>query len=152
MTVRERAMLKAYASTIVNAPADTVWAYLRDFSNLHEWQPSIETCEIEGDAAPEQIGAIRRLTAQGGQAVFRERLVSFDDDGRSYSYEFLVSPLPVRDYRSTLRVAPVTDSGQAFVEWRGEFGADDNDAEPMIKFFAENVYGAGLGTLAGRFA
>jgi uncharacterized protein YndB with AHSA1/START domain len=145
-------MPKPYASTVINAPADTVWAYLRDFSNLDEWQPAIESCEIEGAARPDQTGAIRRLTAQGGQAVFRERLIAFDEEGRSLTYEFVESPLPVRDYRSTIRVAPVTDSGRAFVEWWGEFAADDKDAEPMTKFFAKDVYGDGLAALHDRYA
>jgi hypothetical protein len=143
-------MPTSYASTIVNAPADTVWAYLRDFANLHEWLPSIETCEIEAGAG--EVGAVRRLTAQGGEAVFRERLVAFDDTGRSYAYEFVDSPLPVRDYRSEIRVAPVTDSGQAFVEWWGDFAADDKDADGMTKFFTKNIYGAGLAALRERFA
>jgi Polyketide cyclase / dehydrase and lipid transport len=145
-------MPKPYASTLVNAPAETVWAYLRDFSNLDEWAPSIDSCEIEGGAQADQVGAIRLLSAQGGRAVFRERLVAFDDEGRSYAYEFLESPLPVRDYRSTIRVAPVTDSGQAFVEWWGEFAADDKDAGPMTELFAKDVYGAGLSALRDRYA
>jgi hypothetical protein len=149
-------MPKPYASAVINAQADTVWAYLRDFSNLDEWQPVIESCEIEGDTRPNEVGAVRRLTAQGGQAVFRERLVAFDDAGRSFTYEFVDSPLPVRDYRSTIRVAPVTDSvadsGRAFVEWWGEFAADDKDAEPMTKFFAKDVYGDGLASLRDRYA
>ena len=145
-------MPKSYASTIVNAPAATVWAYVRDFANLHEWLASIETCEIEGGARPDQVGAVRRLTAQGGDAVFHERLVSFDDEDRSYGYEFVDSPLPVRGYRSQIRVAPVTDSGQAFVEWWGEFEAADEDVEPMVEFFAKNIYGAGLAALRDRFA
>jgi uncharacterized protein YndB with AHSA1/START domain len=145
-------MPKPYASTVISAPADTVWAYLRDFSNLDEWAPSIESCEIEADARPDQVGAVRRLTAQGGQAVFRERLLAFDDEGRSFSYEFVESPLPVRDYRSTIRVVPVTDSGQAFVEWWGEFAADDKDAEPMTELFTKNIYGSGLAALGDRYA
>jgi uncharacterized protein YndB with AHSA1/START domain len=145
-------MPKSYASTVINAPADTVWAYLRDFSNLDGWLPAIESCEIEGGARPDQVGAVRVLTAQGGQAVFRERLVSFDDEGRSYAYEFVESPLPVRDYRSTIRVAPVTDSGKTFVEWWGEFEADGKDAGPMTELFTKDIYGAGLGSLRDRLA
>lgn len=149
-------MPKSYASTVINAPADKVWVYLRDFSNLDEWLPSIESCEIEDGARPDQVGTVRRLTTQGGQAAIRERLLAFDDEGRSYSYQFVESPLPVRDYRSTIRVAPVTDpatdTGQAFVEWWGEFAADDKDAEAMTEFFTKDVYSAGLAELRGRYA
>jgi hypothetical protein len=144
-------MPKSYASTVVNASADTVWSSIRDFAKLDEWLPPIETCEIEGDAAADQIGAVRRLTAQGGDAVFHERLTVFDEEGRRYAYEFVDSPLPVRDYRSEIRVAQVTDSGQAFVEWWGEFNADEKDVEAMTTFFTKNVYGAGLESLRKRF-
>jgi Polyketide cyclase / dehydrase and lipid transport len=143
-------MPTSYASTVLNASADTVWSYVRDFANLDEWLPSIETCEIEGGGDATAVGAVRKLTAQG-DASFRERLVSFDDAARAYAYEFLDSPLPVRNYRSEIRVAAVTDSGQAFVEWSGEFDADDKDAEAMSKFFTKNVYGAGLDSLRKRY-
>lgn len=144
-------MPKSYASTIVTAPADKVWAYLRDFGNLDEWLPSIETCELEGAAPADEVGSVRRLSVQGG-GVIRERLVSFDDEARAYAYEFVESPLPVRDYRSEIRVASVTDSGQAFVEWRGDFAADEKDDAAMSEFFTKNVYGAGLAALRDRFA
>lgn len=156
-------MPKSYASTIVNASADTVWSYIRDFANLHEWLPAIETTEIvEGTAA--KVGAVRKLTTQGGEAEFRERLTLFDDDGRRYGYEFVESPLPVREYRSEIRVAPVTAAGVgsevigrganaelSFVEWRGDFEADEKDEAAMVEFFTRDVYGAGLESLRKRF-
>lgn len=144
-------MPKSYASTVINASADTVWSFVRDFANLDEWLPSIETCEIQGDTPAGQVGAVRRLTSQGGASVFHERLVAFDDAGRRYAYEFVDSPLPVRGYRSEIRVAPVTDSGHAFVEWWGDFDADEQDLEPMSKFFTETVYGSGLENLRKHF-
>jgi hypothetical protein len=144
-------MPKSYASTVISASADTVWSLVRDFANLDEWLPAIETCEIQGDTPAGQVGAVRRLTAQGGESVFDERLVSFDEAGRRYAYEFVASPLPVRGYRSEIRVAPVTDSGQAFVEWWGDFDADEKDVEAMTAFFTKAVYGSGLESLRKRF-
>ncbi|MGH3390472.1 MAG: SRPBCC family protein, partial [Actinomadura sp.] len=38
----------SYASAVINASADEVWAIVRDYGNLAEWAPSIESCEIEG--------------------------------------------------------------------------------------------------------
>jgi hypothetical protein len=128
-----------------------VWSYVRDFANLDEWAPSIETCQIQPGAAADEVGAVRRLTAQGGATVIHERLTAFDDETRRYAYEFVDSPLPVRNYRSEIRVAPVTDTGQTFVEWSGAFDADDKDAEPMSKFFTTSVYGSGLEALRKRF-
>ncbi|MCW2901526.1 MAG: hypothetical protein JWO67_3791 [Streptosporangiaceae bacterium] len=146
-------MPRPYASAVINASADQVWSYIRDFANIAEWLPPINTCEIEdtgeGGGGP-RVGAVRRLTASG-DAVFRERLVALSDADRSLSYEFVESPLPVRDLRATMRVAPVTDTGQAFVEWWGDFDADAGDEEPMKKFLTRTVYSAGLDGLRKHF-
>ena len=49
-----------------------------------------------------------------------ERLVTLDDEDRSYTDIFDgPNPFGVRRYISTIRVAEVTDTGQAFVEWWG---------------------------------
>ena len=149
-------MPKPYASAVINATADEVWSYVRDFGNIAEWLPSIETCEIEAGAEGEagsggaSVGVVRRLTG-ANDAVFRERLVALSDADRSLSYEFVESPFPVRFLRATVRVAPVTDSGQAFVEWWGVFDADAGDEERMVKIFTKAVYAAGLEGLGEHF-
>ena len=40
-------MPKAYASTVVNAPASTVWAAIRDFNGLPGWVAAIADSTIE---------------------------------------------------------------------------------------------------------
>ncbi|MFJ2032147.1 SRPBCC family protein [Streptosporangium sp. NPDC087985] len=138
--------MAAYASTVLDAPADEVWGYLRDFGNLAEWLPGITLCEIEqGDGYGS--GTVRRIEGAGG--LFRERLLTLDDDSRSATYEIFESPLPVRDYRAVYRVSPVTDSGQAFVEWSATFEADDE--AQMTKIFVRGVFEPGLASLHKRF-
>lgn len=142
-------MPNPYASAVINATADEVWSYVRDFGNIAEWLPSIETCEIE-DPGDTGVGSVRRLTG-AGDAVFRERLVALSDAERTLSYDFVESPFPVRNLRATIRVAPVTDTGQAFVEWSGVFDADAGDEERMVKIFTKAVYAAGLEGLGEHF-
>lgn len=144
-------MPKPYASTVVDASADDVWDFLRDFSAIADWHPAIDTCEIEDGRSPDQVGCIRRLTGPG-DAVFRERLLALDDAARSCTYEFLASPFPVRGYRATFRVAPVTDTGRAFVEWWAWFECEAADEQSMMKIFAGAVFGAGLRAVAEHFA
>ncbi|GAA2403201.1 SRPBCC family protein [Actinomadura vinacea] len=143
-------MPQPYASAVLNASADDVWAYLRDFGNLAEWMPGVQTGMIEDGGPADRIGCVRRLIGPG-DSVFRERLSTLDDAGRGYAYEILECPLPVRDARGRIRVAPVTETGQAFVEWSGEFTADAADREAMEKTFAKGIYATGLGALRKRF-
>ncbi|MFI6519320.1 SRPBCC family protein [Spirillospora sp. NPDC050679] len=143
-------MTRPYASAVLNAPAERVWEYLRDFGNLAEWMPGVETGVIEDGGPPDRIGCVRRVIGPGS-SVFRERLVALDDDDRSYAYEILEGPLPIRNARGRLRVAPVTDTGQAFVEWWGEFSADAADEEAMEKTLRSAIYAPGLQALRKRF-
>ncbi|MDP9869991.1 MULTISPECIES: SRPBCC family protein [Streptosporangium] len=137
--------MSAYASTVVNASADEVWAYLRDFGNLAEWLPGVALCEIEeGDGS--RPGAVRRVEGAGG--LFRERLLTLDDGARSATYEIVESPLPLRDYRGSYRVSPVTDSGRAFVEWSAAFEADDE--AKMTRILTRAIFEPGLAGLRER--
>lgn len=143
-------MPRPYASSVIEASADDVWALLRDFGGLAAWHPALDTCEIEPGPPSPQPGAVRRLTNQAG--TFRERLLSVDDAARSLSYEFLESPFPVRRYVSTVRVAPVTDTGHAFAEWWAEFDADGGDEQQLTDTFAKGVFGGGLRAIADRLS
>ncbi|TDD41427.1 SRPBCC family protein [Saccharopolyspora elongata] len=139
-------MAKSYTSAVVEASAEQVWQVVRDFDGLPQWHPAIERSEIEGGGVADAVGCVRHLTLPDG-GVVRERLVSLDDVERSYTYDFVESPFPVRSYRSTIRVAPITDTGHSFVEWYSHWDADAADEEQMDKTFAHGVYRTGLNGL-----
>ncbi|OLT45226.1 polyketide cyclase [Saccharomonospora sp. CUA-673] len=141
-------MPRPYASGIVPGDVDEVWRRVRDFNGLPTWHPGIAASEIEPGHGAFEIGAVRTLTlADGG--VVREQLLAFDDPGRSYTYNILDSPFPVRRYISTIRVAPITATGDTFVEWWTEYDADAADEENLDKTFAKGVFATGIKALAG---
>lgn len=139
-----------YASALIPVDADELWQLVRDFNGLSGWHPAIESSEIEGGEPAGSAGCVRRLTLGDG-GVVRERLVAIDDTDRNYTYDILDSPFPVRRYRSTIRVAPVTSTGEAFVEWWSEYDADAADEADLTATFADGVYGTGLGALRDRY-
>lgn len=143
-------MPRAYASAVVTGSADDVWAFVRDYDGLAAWIPAIETSSLDSGTAAE-VGAVRRLTLGDGGVVV-ERLLALDDPGRSYTYAILESPFAVRSYVSTIRVAPVTDTGHSFVEWWTDFDAEAADEPDLVGLFAGGVFGAGLASLQERFA
>ena len=143
-------MARAYASGVVPAPAGEVWALVRDFDGLPGWHPAIERSEIE-EGTNLVVGAVRKLTLGDGDVV-RERLVTLDDAARSYTYDFTdPGPFPVRSYRSTLRVFPVTTTNETFVEWSAWFDADAVDEPGLVDQFSAGVYGTGIESLRSRF-
>ncbi|MCI2420424.1 SRPBCC family protein [Saccharopolyspora sp. K220] len=140
-------MAKSYASGVIAASVEQVWQAVRDFNGLPTWHPAIEASEIEGGGPADAVGCVRHLTLTDGGAV-RERLMALDDIDHSYTYEFVTSPFPVRSYRSTIRVAPITDTGHSFVEWFSHYDADAADEQQLGQTFAQGVYRTGLNGLA----
>lgn len=143
-------MPRPYTSIIVPATAGDIWDLVRDFNGLPGWHPAIARSEIEDGGHAGVVGCVRHLTLADG-SVMREKLVDLDDADRSYTYESLVDPHPVRNYRATVRVRPVTDTGQAFVEWYSFFEADAADEAELARTYAEDVYGTGVAGLRARF-
>jgi hypothetical protein len=145
-------MPKPYASGVVPADADAVWAVLRRFNGLPSWHPAIEGSEIEAGPAEGEVGAVRRVTVAGGGPPVRERLVSLDDTDRSCTYDIIESAFPIRSCRATLRVAPITATGESFVEWLGFYDSDAADEAEMTETLGNGVYATGIAALPAYLA
>lgn len=144
-------MPEVTSSAVIPADVDTVWRVIRDFDGLTSWVPAIEASELEGDLRGDQVGAVRRLTLGDGGTV-RERLVALDDRERRLTYSILESPFPVQDYRSTIRVLPVTSTGECLVTWGVLFDCDLADVEQLSTLFGRDVFGAGLNGLVSHLS
>jgi hypothetical protein len=81
-----------------------------------------------------------RVLTLGNRAVIRERLLEMSDLGHHYSYAILESPLPVANYRATLRLRPISDGNRTFAEWSATFDPDP----PEKQAEAENMIGNGV--------
>ena len=68
---REATMPKAYASTVLNAPAEEVWALIRDFNALPAWHPAVTDSEIEDGLRPASGRCRAQLPPQGRRAPAR---------------------------------------------------------------------------------
>ena len=137
-------MAKALASVDLAAPPQAVWNLIGGFGSLPDWLPYIPKSELgEG-------GRTRRLANPDGSAIV-ERLMAFDERGRSYTYQIVQAPFPVTDYYSTLKVTEGKGGNGSHVEWSGEFtpkGASDEEASRIF----QGIYDDGLKALASHFA
>jgi hypothetical protein len=134
--------LEVRQSVEVAASPEQVWQAIGGFCSIAEWHPAVARC-----AAGEQDGAaLRKLTTVDG-AMLVERRVQYSEEGMSYSYQIVESPLPVEDYEATLAV--MDSAGGSMITWSGEFvaaGAPDAEARTAI----EDLYAAGLAALRER--
>ncbi|MDP9929016.1 SRPBCC family protein [Variovorax paradoxus] len=107
---------KVSEKVTIEAPADAVWAKIKNFNALKDWHPAVsESPSDKGNAE----GSVRTLKLKGGGTLV-ETLESYDEAQKKYSYRAKDGgALPVTNYTSTLTV--VADGGKSVVEWRGAF-------------------------------
>ena len=137
-------MTKVSMSTNIAVSATRLWDMIGGFHSISDWHPAIEKCEIEEDGDV----TLRRLSLAGGGELV-ERLEKSDGDERSYSYSILSSPLPIDNYKSTIRVLEDED-GNVKVEWSSEFDCVDVPETEVVKI-VEGIYSAGLDNLKKKF-
>lgn len=142
--------MHSYYSAVVEAPAERVWATVRDFNGLATWfATAVSSSEIEDGRTGDQVGAVRRF--QLGDATVRETLIGHSDRERRYDYEFVPpAPFPVTGYVATLRVTPVTDGDAAFVEWWADFDCEVAEQAHWQAFFAAEVFKPAVDALKGH--
>lgn len=87
----------------INATPEEVWAVLSDMPATRQWLPGVVAARMDGD--------LRVCTMADGQEV-HERISHVSDDGRSFRFDHVRVPLPVREsggaFTVTAGVAPAT--------------------------------------------
>ncbi len=143
-------MAEVYTSSVINAPADRLWAAIRDFNALPQWHPLIAESRIEGGAPPDQVGCVRDFRLTDGGRI-REKLLALSDYEFSCTYSILDSPMPLTNYVATLKLTPVTDGNRAFAEWSASFECAEADEAALVSDIGSNVFQAGFDALKARF-
>ena len=133
----------ALASAVIDIPAsaDQVWQLVGGFNSLPDWLPFVVKSELS------EGGRLRTLHTEDGTVIV-ERLESFDNASKTYSYSISQAPFPVTDYLATLRVEAHGEGAR--VSWSGRFtpnGVSDDEAQALFT----GVYQGGLTALRANF-
>jgi uncharacterized protein YndB with AHSA1/START domain len=143
-------MVKVYASSVISAPADRVWATIRDFNALPKWHPAIAESRVEGNEPADKVGCVRDFTLKDGGRI-RERLLGLSDFDYSCTYSILESPLGVSNYIATLKLTPVTDGNRSFAEWTAEFDCESGREAQLAQMIGQGVFQGGFDALKRSF-
>jgi hypothetical protein len=141
---------EVYRSDVIPAPAARVWSVVRDFDALPIWTPFVADSRIEGGMPGDRVGCVRNFRLRDGGEI-RERLIMLDDEGMSFTYAILSSPMAVSDYRATLRLLPVSRENRCFAEWRAVFDCAPSNEADLVRQIGDGVFAAGLAHLRKRF-
>ena len=139
-------MIRVYVSSVIEAPADTVWQAVRDFNGLPRWVPAVADSRIENNKAADKVGCIRNFRLQDG-GVIREQLLALSDFDYQCSYSILESPMGVSNYVATLKLTPVTDGNRTFAEWSAEFDCEAARERALSDHVGQNVFQAAFDNL-----
>jgi uncharacterized protein YndB with AHSA1/START domain len=90
----------------VNAAPEEVWAVLSDMPATRQWLPGVVAARMDGD--------LRVCTMADGQEV-HERISDVSDDARSFRFDHIRVPLPVRESGGTFTVSGGTAAGTSDV-------------------------------------
>ncbi len=140
-------MAVAYASTVIDAPVEAVWATVRDFGALSTWAPGVTESWIEDGRDPDSVGCIRSLKLGDGAPV-RERLLELDDCRYRFAYNFETPAFPVENYHATFELIPVVDGDRTFAQWSATFDEAPADRGKYVGIVSEQVFAGGLRSLA----
>jgi len=133
-------MTKVISEAItVHGSPEAVWAVAGDPGAIGEWLPALaESSFSDGE----------RVCTTGDGAEIRERIVEHSDAARSYTYEIVTSPMPLRSYRSTLSVDGHDD--HSHVTWEATFEALEEGQEEELEVMFSGLYREGLASLRDR--
>jgi len=134
-------MATTSASIDIPASADQVWQLIGGFNSLPDWLPFIPKSELS------EGGRVRSLQTADG-AVVIERLQTFDDDGKTYSYSIEQAPFPATEYLATIKVE--AQGGGARVTWSGRFEPVGVSDEEVVALFT-GIYQGGLEALRANY-
>ena len=143
-------MSKVYTSSVIEAPADRVWAVIRDFNALPKWHPAIADSRIEGNQPADKVGCIRNFRLRNGDRI-REQLLGLSDYDMFCTYSILESPMGVENYVATLRLTPVTDGQRTFLEWTAEFDCAPERENELVSNIGGGVFQGGFDALKRAF-
>jgi hypothetical protein len=142
-------MARSYYSTVIDRPADDVWALVRNFNDYPRYIAGVDASEIEDGKPGDAVGAVRRFRYAGHW--IRQRLTAHSDADRFFTYRGLdpfpfpeqaapaaARPAPI-DYEGTLRVTPVVEGDRAFVEWWVAYECGREDRAQWDAFLASAI-------------
>ncbi len=144
-------MVKVVRSTVMEHPAEAVWDVIRDFNGHEWWHPAIATSEIERRKSADTVGCVRRFTLPDGSEL-REQLLTLSDADMAYSYCLLETPVPLLNYVSHVRLAPVTDGDRTVWTWESRFDTPRGQERAMAELVGEGIYQAGFDAIRDHMA
>lgn len=144
-------MINVFATSVIDAPIDKVWAVIRGFNDLPKWNPAVERSEIEDGLEPSTVGCVRNFYLKDGANV-RETLLAYSELDYSFSYDMLTTGLGLLNYISAMELSPITDGDRTYIQWTAEFTTAEGEEQEKADMVANEVFQGGFDALKEHFS
>lgn len=124
----------------IEAPARTVWPFVRSFENPQKYKHFIKGCNMRGDGG---VGSIREVTVVSGlpASTSTERLEILDDDKHILSFRVVGGEHRLQNYRSVTSVNEFNRDGKVYTIVVESYIVDipEGNTEEDTKMFVDTV-------------
>src|SRR6202007_455618 len=127
-----------------------VCAAFRISKGLPNGPPPPAKSRLGGGEPSDKIGCVRDFRLRNGDRI-REKLLGLSDYDMFCTYSILESPMGVENYVATLRLTPVTDGDQTFMEWTAEFDCAPEREADLVGNIGGGVFQGGFDALKRAF-
>ncbi|MGH3071451.1 MAG: SRPBCC family protein [Gaiellaceae bacterium] len=100
-------MVRLHNTVVVAATPAAVWEVLGDLAATTEWLPGTVAARMDDD--------VRTCTTADGFEI-RERISAYSDEQRTYRFEHLALPVPVRDSGGVFTLEQAGDGTRVVLE------------------------------------
>ncbi len=104
---------KVQFSKVVNKSADEIWEKVRQMDKIDKYSSNIARVEWTGNMGK---GGQRVCYTPDGKGYFKEKIVAYNESGRSFSYS-LLEGAPVKGMVNTIQVVDLGYGKCVFVFW-----------------------------------
>jgi uncharacterized protein YndB with AHSA1/START domain len=122
----------------INVTPDEVWVVLSDMPATRQWLPGVVAARMDGD--------LRVCTMADGQEV-HERISEVSDDARSFRFDHVRVPLPVRESGGTFTVAEGAAAGTTDVVLETTFEPLDPSSVDQLTAGVQGAFQQSLDSL-----
>jgi hypothetical protein len=140
---------KVWTSAVITGPVEEVWARMRDFAGMAAWHPDIAKMHMLGGVRSDKVSGVRDFYF--GPGHLNEELLHLDDIARSFSYRINKSEMPWMNYVSGARLWPITETGETFAVWTGDWVASPQDDLVLMPTTENEVYQKAFATLNAKY-
>lgn len=134
-------------TAVIPGPINAVWDVFRDFNGHDRWHPAVAESEIEAGQPADKVGCVRRFRLSGGEEL-REQLLALSDAETMFRYCLIETPLPLFNYVASVRLIPVTQTNDTFVQWSARFQTPRDEAATLKALVRDGVQRAGIAAVA----